>query len=174
MLLLFSACGVHRKLDCYTPQPTSGWDKIGSHYFHLTCGVGEITIYPIVLNTRETAQGCCWIQIPFEKEKVIDNEPYFYIKIKYKPRITTCSTSFISLQDKSTGKQIKPERVKTHTYNDDHFPQQQTDCMFSFNLRKDVSATYELHISEELLGCRIEPITYIFEETMMYIPALMP
>ena len=74
----------------------------------------------------------------------------------------------------SSSAQIIPERVVIDTYNDDNFPKQQTDCTFYFNLAKDVSRIYELSISEDILGCKIEPVKYSFEETMMYMPAFMP
>ncbi len=132
----------------YSPRRTSGWKTygwkhIGSRNYKYECNGAEVGVYPLKIYP------------------VGGDKPSLAIDI-YNPKgQEACELSFLWLENTKTGQRMNPINVETLYYND----KMTTVCSYSFDIHGDKNVQYNLHISDLLLGCPIDPIPYVFEKT---------
>lgn len=138
----------------YTPQKTANWKDLGNRTYQFECNGGEIEVNPIVL--RPTIVG--------EQEK-----PWFYVRFHVPRRIDTCDLSFVTLENKISGERVTPISAKPNVFNNDGtLPIY--DCYYYFDIKEDKASQHILHISDKVLGCTVDPISYAYEEYTEWWP----
>jgi len=128
----------------YSPQRAPNWKNDPFTYpFKYQCDGAEIGVYPLEV-------------YPIGMEN-----PSLVIDIHNPKGQEACDLSFLWLENKQTGQRMNPIEVETLYYND----KMTTVFSYSFDIHGDKNVRYNLHFSDLLLGCPIDPIPYIFEKT---------
>jgi len=154
-IFFIAGCGTFQTRHYYSPQNAPNWKNLGGRSFQFNCNDSKIEIMPIVLSTNGILE---------------QKKPWIYINIQSLKRVENCDTSFILLRDRSSGKTVVPMRAETNTFNDDYFEKKTTYCYYYFDIEAEKNLTYDLFISDELLGCKVDPIPYKYEETTEWVP----
>ncbi len=177
IVLIVAGCGAYQKRIYYAPQSVTAWKNVGVRHYQFECNDGDVRVSPIVLSAKEWAKGYLWVPIPSGENKEMQvhnrNQPWSFIRFRRKSRIEACELSFVLLESRVSGERIAPTSVETNIYNDDHFSKQTTDCLYYFDVKQNPKASYNLTISENVLGCRVNPIPYTFEHATEYYPVLL-
>ena len=155
VVFLITGCGTFETRHCYSPQNAPNWKSLGSRNYQFECNSGEVKVAPIVLSTTE-------IQ---EQEK-----PWIYMNFRSTKRIKNCDLSFVSLENKISGERVEPINAKTNVLDDDHFEKKTTYCYYYFDIGEEKSLKYNLCISDEVFGCKVDPIPYAYEEVTEWVP----
>jgi hypothetical protein len=138
------ATGCVNIIHQYSPQRAPNWENDAfSFRLKYQCNGAEVGVYPLKT-------------YPVEGDK-----PSLAIDIHNPKGQKTCELSFLWLENKQTGKGINPIKVETLNYND----KMTTVCSYSFDIPENKNVQYNLRISDELLGCSVAPIPYVFEKT---------
>lgn len=134
----------------YSPRRTSGWKtytwkQLGSPPYQYECNGSSVGIYGI--RTKPLSH---------------TDKPRLAIDI-YNPKglQEACKLSILWLENTKTGQRVNPLKVEAGSFGD----KTTARCYYSFDIQGDKNVRYDLHISDHLLGCPIEPIPYVFEKT---------
>lgn len=144
--------GCVRMIHQYSPQRAPNWKNDAFTYpFKYQCNGVEVGVYPLKIYPGGV------------------DKPSLAIDIRNPKGQEPCELSFLWLENKQTGQRMKPINVETLYYNDNIT----TVCSYSFDIIEDKNARYNLHFSDQVLGCQIDPIPYIFEKTLEFPQEVM-
>ena len=155
MSLVLIGCGTIEKRHLYAPQNEVNWKSFGNKSSKFVCNRGEIQVTPIVLHTTEVQA---------------QEKPWLYIRLQATSRIQNCDLLFLSLENKLSKQQISPISAKTHLFNDNHLKIKTTDCYYYFDMSEDKGSVYDLYISDKVLNCKVDPISYRYQEATEWVP----
>lgn len=142
-IMAFLTTGCVNIIHQYSPQKAINWKKDYTDHYKYQCNGAEVGVFPL------------------KTYPVGGDKPSLAIDI-YNPKgQETCELSFLWLENKQTGQRINPIKMETLYYND----KMTTICSYSFDIPENRNVQYNLHISDQLLNCPIDPIPYIFEKT---------
>lgn len=139
----------------YTPKSAPNWRRIGGRSYQFKCNNGEVEIAPIVLSTTEVKT---------------QEKPWIYVNFRSTKRIENCDLSFVTLKNKVSGERVAPINAKTNVLNDDHLEKKTTYCYYYFDIKEEEGAEYNLCISDEVFGCKVEPVPYRYEKATDWEP----
>ena len=152
--LIFVGCATAETRHSYTPQKVTSWKNLGNRIYQFECNGGDIEVSPIVLRTTAVR----------EQEK-----PWLFVRFHVPKRIESCDLSFVTLENKISGERVTPISAKPNAFNNN-----QTvpiyNCYYSFDINEDKASQYILHISDNVLGCVVDPIPYVYEEYTEWVP----
>lgn len=137
----------------YSPRGTSGWKEVGSAHYKYECNGSAVGVYPIQIKPLGY-EGKASLLININNSEGIQE---------------ACELSFLWLENTKTGQRVNPMKVEKFPSN----VKTTTRCYYSFDIHGDKDVQYSLHISDQLLGCPIDPIPYVFEETWDILQEVM-
>jgi hypothetical protein len=152
--LSFMGCGTIEARHSYAPQKTANWKALSNRVYQFECNGGKIEVSSIVLQTTAVR----------EQEK-----PWLHVRFSVPKRIERCSLSFIALENQISGEQVAPISSSPNAFNNDRTVPIY-DCYYYFDIKADKGTQYILHVSDKVLGCAIDPISYNYKESTEWIP----
>ena len=165
---LISGCAKYSKVVQLTPQNASGW-KLSNEMSVNKCNDVDVWVRPLVMSYKGGGTEVLFIPIPTSDKKSLGdaNEINPSIEITFKhwyrdEHIESCALSFLEVESLDFNKRIQPISVQKFT-GGEHVNKFSTICTYFFN-PNDISGTkFNIHVKEEALGCRFEPIPSIYE-----------
>jgi hypothetical protein len=179
-VILLHGCGFGRydKRTYYSPQPAEGWSSVGGRFYQFKCNQERVRVSPIVLEVREWADAYLGIPVPKGEQKEVKmagrDKPWTIVEFYRTPRNGSCELEYFWLISLSTGDRIPPSSAETRKYTDPSSLREFVSCIYLYDIKKDSNTTYRLYLSDDTLGCKAEPITYIFEEATRYWSGFTP
>lgn len=150
LLLVGTGCATIETRHQYTPQKSLNWKKLAGGVYQFECNRGEVQVSPIVLKTS------------LLKEQKI---PWIYVNFRRPQRIENCDLSFVTLENEISGEVIQPIKAETNILNDNHLEKKTTYCYYYFDIEEEKKIMYSINISENVFGCKVDPITYKYDES---------
>lgn len=153
--LIFAGCATAEMRHSYTPQKVANWKYLGNRTYQFRCNGGEIDVNPLVLRPAIAGE---------------QGKPWLYARFHVPKRIRTCDKSFVTLENKISGERVVPISATPNIFNNNDQTAPIYDCYYYFDIKEDKASQYVLHISDEVLGCTVDPIPYAYEEYTEWMP----
>ena len=167
-VLSISGCTKYSKVVQLTPQNTSGW-KLSNEMSINKCNDVDVWVRPLVMNYEGGGMDILFVPVSTSDKESLEEanskNPSIEVTFKHWYRdehIESCSLSFIEVKDLDSSKIIRPVSVNKFTAGE-HVTKFSTVCTYSFNPNDISGIKFNIHIKEEALGCRFEPISSIYE-----------
>jgi len=84
--------------------------------------------------------------------------------------IESCDTSFLVLENQVTGDLYHATRTEKADGGSKWEERYKISCFYYFNLPKDSQAGYNLHVSDEVFNCDINPLPLKYDKSFELIP----
>lgn len=175
--LFASGCGTYNDVTFIRPQTENGWNKSwwGKPSREYKCNGGTLTVDPSLVRSRKVAQAFFLIPLPGTAKNEIKpdlNEP-LRIYMSFGPNfdIESCVGDLVWIRKMDTEDGIFSSKVQNSYYIKTrglHF------CTYEFPPTEIVGNEFYLHFSSNVIGCNINPLHFLREDSTTYIPGFLP
>ncbi|MGE0267968.1 MAG: hypothetical protein AB7S78_05895 [Candidatus Omnitrophota bacterium] len=175
IFLFFLSCGCasyERRINL-VPQEANGWKKNHSRYYEASCGDGTIWVNNIVVGYEGGGDMPFFIPIPAGKEtlkKANAEDAWLYMGLISKNPIESCDLSFLFLENQITGDHYRSTHAEILGGGNKWEGKNVIRCYYYFDLPKDSHAGYNLHVSEDVFNCSINPLPLKHDKSFEVIP----